>query len=73
MNMRASDLASLKNVFKGKYMGVQAGNFTEEDLEAYKYTFQRKMVVFVVLVFCFLFSLLPSFFSFSSGPVPCNG
>lgn len=41
MYLRLSDLTSLSSMFRGTVMGVQSGLMTEEDVEAYKFTFQR--------------------------------
>ncbi|KAK7474120.1 hypothetical protein BaRGS_00034649, partial [Batillaria attramentaria] len=41
LNMRRSDMAVLKNLFTGRVMGLKSGVMSDEDVEAYKYTFQR--------------------------------
>ncbi|KAK7479577.1 hypothetical protein BaRGS_00029214 [Batillaria attramentaria] len=41
MFMGLSDMNALTGMFTGKAMGVKSGAMTEEDVEAYKYTFQR--------------------------------
>ncbi|KAK7089071.1 epoxide hydrolase 1-like [Littorina saxatilis] len=41
LNLTVNDMASLKGVFKGSVMGVRSDEMTDEDVEAYKYTFQR--------------------------------
>lgn len=40
-NLRRSDMVVLKNLFTGRRMGLKTGTMTDEDIEAYKYTFQR--------------------------------
>nr|KAG5689885.1 hypothetical protein BaRGS_023633 [Batillaria attramentaria] len=59
LNMRRSDMAVLKNLFTGRVMGLKSGVMSDEDVEAYKYTFQSQftdlqarslLVVLVVVV-----------------------
>ncbi len=35
------DLKMLENAFRGKLMGAKRGAFTDEDMEAFKYTFNN--------------------------------
>ena len=39
--MRCSDMQFLQDAFTDKGMGAKRGTFTEDDIEAYKYTFRN--------------------------------
>ena len=39
--MRCSDMQFLQDAFTDKGMGAKRGTFTEDDIDAYKYTFRN--------------------------------
>ena len=55
LNLQMSDLDSLRNAFKGRAFGLKSGNMSDDDVEAYKYTFQsqclsaKKLFLFLVM------------------------
>ena len=55
LNLQMSDLDNLRNAFKGEAFGLKSGNMSDDDVEAYKYTFQsqclsaKKLFVFLVM------------------------
>lgn len=46
MNMHLGEFKALRHAFLGSSMGVRSGKMSEEDLEAYVYTFQSMLLAF---------------------------